>query len=109
MKSEVCPGMVLRKGQEILAPHVLLTDEDGKMCARRIEYRLHRYHGSADHIGTHPPAKLSPIAKAELREILVSEVGLESVAALSDEDLDHFGNFLLTVFAEALKLKAAVL
>ena len=49
-------------------------------------------------------AKLSDSARQELREILSHEVDETTMEKLSDEDIDHFGLFLLTVHAEAAKL-----
>ena len=116
--------MVHQPGR-LLVRHVLLAVEEGQMCARRIEYPLHLYDVIQHPIGMQkkdfdklcetglptsgvtadPPAQLSPKARAELKDILIREVGVKSVTALSDEEIDHFGYFLLTVFSEALKLR----
>lgn len=49
--------------------------------------------------------KLSENARADLREILLKETDSETLQKFNDRDLDHLGLFLLTLFAEALKLK----
>ena len=47
--------------------------------------------------------QLSNSARQELKKILIRETDLTTMEKLSDEDIDHFGWFLLTVHAEALK------
>ncbi len=48
---------------------------------------------------------LSQQARTELKEILARQAGADAVSCLSDDDVDHFGHFLLTVHAEALKIR----
>ena len=54
------------------------------------------------------PLRLSTMARTELREILIREAGEEVIDRMTEDDLDHFGFFLLTVAAEGLKLKARI-
>lgn len=51
-------------------------------------------------------AQLPATAKAELRAILTQEAGPEAVERLSDDEIEHFGMFLLTIHAEAAKMRA---
>jgi hypothetical protein len=49
--------------------------------------------------------KLSDLARQELKEALKRETDPKTMEKLSDDDIDHFGHFLLTVHAEAAKLR----
>ena len=49
---------------------------------------------------------LTDQAKKDLLEILQKEVGLVCAENFTDEDLNKIGEFLLTVLAENLKMKA---
>lgn len=49
--------------------------------------------------------QLSVKAKTDLRQILEKEIGPKCTEEFQDTDLDNFGMFLLSIFAESLKLK----
>ena len=55
---------------------------------------------------TNPFRRLPPEARKELREILNRDAGEEVVNGLTEEDIDHFGFFLLSATAAILKHKA---
>ncbi|KKT62665.1 MAG: hypothetical protein UW55_C0010G0014 [Candidatus Giovannonibacteria bacterium GW2011_GWA2_44_26] len=61
--------------------------------------------GCVERFNTPSDAPLSKLARQELKEILVHEVGPALLENLTDEDIDHIGVFLLTVHAEAAKHK----
>lgn len=46
---------------------------------------------------------LSTRAKQDLRKTLVNEIGQKATDGMTDKDLEHIGNFLLTVLACGLK------
>lgn len=48
---------------------------------------------------------LSNKAREDLRQALVNDIGAQGASEMTDEDLDHIGDFLLTVVAESLKMK----
>lgn len=50
--------------------------------------------------------RLSRDALLELKDALRLEIGEAPLKELSEEDIEHFGIFLLTVHAEAAKLRA---
>ena len=51
--------------------------------------------------------ELSEKAKAELREILVKEIGADRANGFSDEELNKVGLLFLNILAESLKMKVA--
>jgi hypothetical protein len=49
---------------------------------------------------------LSTQAQKELRQILIKEIGLESVEMLNETDLNEIGLLFISIFAESLKNKS---
>lgn len=49
--------------------------------------------------------KLSNKANADLRKVLIKEVGADSANSFSDEELNKIGELLLTILSEGLKMK----
>ena len=49
--------------------------------------------------------KLSDKARKDLRRVLINDIGSKATSEMSDDDLDDIGNLLLTMLAEALKMK----
>jgi len=47
--------------------------------------------------------QLSKKALADLRISLTKEIGVKRAKVMSDEDLNHIGDFLLTIFSLGLK------
>ena len=50
--------------------------------------------------------ELSKKAKEELKEILIKDVGLEVANSFTEEELNKFGVFCLTIVKESLKMDA---
>ena len=50
---------------------------------------------------------ISEKAKEELKEILFSQIGVEKMNLLNDEDIESLGMFLLTLLAEATKRRSS--
>ncbi|MFZ2072654.1 MAG: hypothetical protein WA101_00300 [Minisyncoccia bacterium] len=48
---------------------------------------------------------LSIQAKKELRQILIKEIGIESVTMLNEIDLNKLGLLFISIFSESLKMK----
>ena len=48
---------------------------------------------------------LSDKARKELRTILQKEIGVEKTEMFEEKDLDHVGQFFLSIFAESLKME----
>ncbi len=49
--------------------------------------------------------QLSNKAKADLRKVLVKEIGADRADSFSDEELNKIGVLFLTILGESLKMK----
>jgi hypothetical protein len=51
---------------------------------------------------------LSEKAVTELKKVLEKEIGIESVLMLSENEINRLGVFLLSTFAESLKIRKKI-
>lgn len=51
--------------------------------------------------------KLSDKAKADLKRVLIKEIGEERANSFSDEEVNKLGLLFLNILAEGLKMKVA--